>query len=228
MLFRSCNKYNIWFHIDGAHGAPAAITEKFSHLTKGIERADSIVIDFHKMLLSSALATAVIFKNGERSYETFAQKAYYIFNLKNDLDWYNPGSRTLECTKNMMAVKVYMILSMSDPELFPAYITRQYDLTAKFANIIQEKSNFEVAGYPQSNILCFRYIPADNKTNEELNKIINDIRLKLILDGEFYIVQTIISGNSYFRLSVMNPFTGISEFNNLLKKIEETYASLHS
>jgi len=220
-----CEKYDLWFHVDGAHGAPAAITEKFSYLTEGIERADSIVIDFHKMLLSSALATAVIFKNGDRSYETFAQKASYIFNSKKDYNWYNPGTRTLECTKNMMAVKVYMIISLCNPDLFPEFISRQYELTREFADLINTKSEFELAIYPQSNILCFRYLPPGINSDEERNKIIDGIRLAITKEGEFYIVQTKISGNSFFRLSLMNPFTGITELENLLIKIEKTYAN---
>ena len=48
-------------------------------VVKGIERADSVVIDFHKMLLVPALNTLVMFRNGERSFETFAQKASYLF-----------------------------------------------------------------------------------------------------------------------------------------------------
>lgn len=221
-----CDKKNIWFHIDGAHGAPAALTEKFKHLTRGIERADSIIIDFHKMLLSSSLATAVLFKNGERSYETFAQHASYIFNSEKDYKWFNSGARTLECTKNMMAVKIYMILGLSKTELFPAFITRQYELARIFADIINKKENYELATYPQSNILCFRYIPPEINSEKEINKIINTIRLKLTEEGEFYIVQTKISENSYFRLSLMNPFTGVEEFEKLLEKIEKTYTEI--
>ena len=221
-----CEKKHIWFHIDGAHGAPAALTENFKYLTRGIERADSIVIDFHKMLLSSSLATAVIFKNGERSYETFAQHASYIFNSEKDYKWFNSGTRTLECTKNMMAVKIYMILSLSKTELFKAYITRQYELARKFADIIIKKDNYELATYPQSNILCFRYTTPELNSNEEINKSIEKIRLQLIEEGEFYIVQTKISEISYFRLSLMNPFTGMEEFENLLERIEKTYLEI--
>ncbi|MFC2128570.1 pyridoxal phosphate-dependent decarboxylase family protein [Bacteroidota bacterium] len=217
-----CEKYNLWFHVDGAHGAPAALTDKYNYLTKGIERADSVVIDFHKMLMTSALVTAVIFKNGGRSYETFAQNASYILDPDKDYKWYNSAIRTLECTKNMMGLKVYMQLSMNGAELFTTYITRQYDLTRTFAQKIQQSENFELAVFPQSNILCFRYLPEGSNSEQDLDNLTDEIRKRITEEGEFYIVQTIVSGKKYFRLSIMNPFTGIEECENLLEKIIKT------
>ena len=60
-----CEKYDLWMHVDGAHGMGVLFSEKYKHLIKGIERADSVVIDFHKMLLVPALNTLVMFRNGK-------------------------------------------------------------------------------------------------------------------------------------------------------------------
>jgi L-2,4-diaminobutyrate decarboxylase len=58
-----CEKYDLWMHVDGAHGLGVLFSEKYRKLAKGIEKADSIVIDFHKMLLVPALNTLVMYKN---------------------------------------------------------------------------------------------------------------------------------------------------------------------
>lgn len=97
-----CAQNKIWFHIDGAHGGAAIISEKYKYLTKGIEKADSVVIDFHKMMLTPALTTAVIFKNGKTSYEAFTQKASYLLNKKGEINWFDGAGRTIECTKKAM------------------------------------------------------------------------------------------------------------------------------
>ena len=73
----------------------------------GIERADSVVIDFHKMLLVPALNTLVMFRNGERSFETFAQKASYLFQKSQNNVWYNSAIRTIECTKSALGIIAY-------------------------------------------------------------------------------------------------------------------------
>ncbi|TSA31089.1 MAG: pyridoxal-dependent decarboxylase [Porphyromonadaceae bacterium] len=211
-------KKGLWFHIDGAHGGAAAITPKYRHLTKGIERADSIVIDFHKMLGISALTTAVLFRDGKRSYETFNQKAGYIFNNEEREQWFNSAVRTLECTKNMMGVKVYSILRTYGPQVFIDHFTTCYDLGREFAAIISQGADFELPYEPESNIVCYRYI-GSGKTDHELNRLNADIRRKIIESGKFYIVQTQIDNKTYLRSSLMNPFTSKSDMEELLEEI---------
>ena len=89
-----CRKYNIWFHIDGAHGGAAILSDTYRHLLKGSELADSIVIDFHKMLMTPGLNTLILFKDGRKSWSTFAQKASYLLNENEEQDWYNFAKRT--------------------------------------------------------------------------------------------------------------------------------------
>jgi L-2,4-diaminobutyrate decarboxylase len=208
----------LWFHVDGAHGGAAAITPKYKHLTKGIERADSVVIDFHKMLGISALTTAVLFKEGKRSYETFNQKAVYIFNNKEREQWFNSAVRTMECTKNMMGVKVYSILRTYGPQVFIDYFTSCYDLGALFASLISRNGDFELPYQPQSNIVCYRYIGAGG-TEAEINQLNRTIRTRIIESGRFYVVQTQIDGKVYLRSALMNPFTRESDLEELLEEI---------
>lgn len=213
-------KKGLWLHIDGAHGGAAAITPKYRHLTKGIERADSIVIDFHKMLGISALTTAVLFRDGKRSYETFNQKAVYIFNNEEREQWFNSAVRTLECTKNMMGVKVYSILRTYGPQVFIDHFTALYDLGREFASVISQSADFELPYEPESNIVCYRYI-GSGKTDDELNRLNADIRRKIIESGKFYIVQTQIDNKTYLRSVLMNPFTSRSDMEELLKEIRK-------
>ncbi|MCB9041561.1 MAG: hypothetical protein H6557_33515 [Lewinellaceae bacterium] len=62
-------------------------------------------MDFHKMLLTPAVATALIFRNGQHSYRTFSQKAQYLWERETDEEWHNLAKRTFECTKLMMGLK---------------------------------------------------------------------------------------------------------------------------
>ncbi len=215
-----CEEKKIWFHVDGAHGGAAAISPKYKHLTYGIERADSITIDFHKMMGVSALTTALLFKNENISYNTFEQDAAYILNSKTPGQWYNSAKRTFECTKNMMALKVYLTIKTYGPEFMSDYITKCYDNGIMFGEIINSQDDFETAVNPTTNIVCFRYITKCHSSLEpdELNK---KIREKILKDGEFYIVQTTIRNKTYLRTSLMNPFTGETEMNNLLSRIRD-------
>ncbi|MFT6844376.1 MAG: L-2,4-diaminobutyrate decarboxylase [Flavobacteriales bacterium] len=202
---------NTWFHIDGAHGGAVAISDSYAHLTKGINKANSIVIDFHKMLLCPALITAVLYKNEGDSFLPFEQKAAYL--LSEEPEWENLAMRTMECTKYMMSLKALAIMDVYGKSMFTEFIERQYHLTLTCADLIQKSPVFELALTPQSNILCFRY------RCKEPNIVNPIIRKELLDDGTFYIVKTEIKGDYYLRCTFMNPFTTITHFTNLLQKI---------
>jgi L-2,4-diaminobutyrate decarboxylase len=216
-----CRHHDLWFHVDAAHGGGAVLTSKYKHLVNGIELADSVVIDFHKMLLCPALTTAVVFKYGETAHQTFSQKAEYLLNKKNKDNWYDIAQRTLECTKKMMGIKIYALLKMYGVQLFDDYITCTYNLGRQFAGIIKAAPDFELALEPAANIVCFRYNPgsATNHSNQSLNTLNSAIRERLKEEGEFYIVNTSIDENLYLRTSLMNPFTTANELTGLLEQI---------
>ena len=212
-----CAKHDLWFHADGAHGACVLFSEKYAHLIDGINRADSVILDFHKMLMAPALATALLYKNNRHSFQTFQSEAAYLLDLEED--WYNTGKRTFECTKYMMGVKVFSIWHIYGEQAFAKYIDRCYDLAREFANTILTLPNFELATSVKSNIICFRWI-GNNKTTSELNQINRAIRQELLEDGTFYIVQTTLRGIAYLRLTVMNPFTKVEDVRELLGRVE--------
>ncbi len=208
-------KYNLWFHIDAAHGGPAAFTQKYKHLMDGSAMADSITVDCHKMMLTPALTTILFFKEAKDSYSTFAQQAQYLWADQQE-EWYNLGKRTMECTKLMMAARIYAVLQLYGLDLISEYVTHTYDRTAWFATKIMESDDFELATIPQSNILCFRYINCEKILTDEINLA---IRQQLLSEGQYYIVQTKLKGQVYLRISMMNAFTSEADLENLLGKI---------
>jgi L-2,4-diaminobutyrate decarboxylase len=215
-----CEKYGLWLHVDGAHGMGVLFSEKYKNRVKGINRADSVVIDFHKMLLVPALNTLVIFRNGEKSYETFAQKASYLFQKSQNNVWYNSAIRTIECTKSALGIIAYTALKYYGKSYYKEYIESRYDLAASFASIIKSDCTFGLAVEPDSNIVCFRYAP-EGITNAKLNLINASIRDKIIKEGSFYIVQAELDGKIWIRLTIINPVTSEEDIRNLLNRITD-------
>ncbi len=213
-------KHNLWFHVDGAHGGAAAFSDKYRFLVKGIENADSVVIDGHKMMMTPSLITALLFKNGSLSFDTFRQNAQYLFEKDVDKEWHNLAKRTFECTKLMMSVKFYSIQVMYGIKAWDAFVTKLYDNARLFASLIQNTDGFELATFPQSNIVCYRKT-WNGCTLEEHNQMNEAIRKKILLEGQFYIVQTNINGTIFLRNTMMNPFTTLDDMKHLLKSINE-------
>ena len=211
-------KNNIWFHVDGAHGGAVVFSDKYKFLIEGIEKSDSVAIDWHKMLLTPAITTSLIYKNGADTYSTFQQKAQYLWDNAQSMEWYNSGKRTFECTKLMMSVKVYTIIKSYGTSIFEENVNYLYDLARDFENLIALNSNFEIAISPQSNIVCFRI--KNGKNGLSINETNSKIRRLLLEDGEFYIVQTLIKEEVFLRVSLMNSTTKLVHLKQLMEKIE--------
>jgi len=214
-----CEKNKLWFHVDGAHGGAAIFSEKYKHYLKGIDKADSVVIDGHKMLMTPTIMTFLLFKDKNHSYATFSQKAQYLLSKTEEEQWYNIAIKSFECTKRMMSIQFYILLKFYDEEIFDEYVTTLYDLGKELANIISARVNFELALEPDTNIVCFRYHPQEKNT-EDLNELNKLLRNQLLEQGKFYVVQTTLNGEAFMRTTIMNPKTTAKNFNLLLDEIE--------
>ncbi|HMQ62109.1 MAG TPA: aminotransferase class V-fold PLP-dependent enzyme [Flavilitoribacter sp.] len=212
-----CRDNGLWFHVDGAHGAALGLSPAYRSVVKGLNQADSVAMDFHKMLMTPSVTTALIFKDGLNSFRTFNQQAQYLFDRAEEGEWYNLAKRTFECTKLMLGLKVYAILQSHGMAFFADCVTRLCDLGKAFANLIRETSDFELAVEPACNIVCFRYKPPGWSGDPDyLNE---GLRKALLLDGTYYVVQTRLKNHSWIRCTLSNPFTTETELTGLLRKI---------
>jgi L-2,4-diaminobutyrate decarboxylase len=215
-----CERHGLWMHVDGAHGMGVLFSDKYRNRVRGIERADSVVIDFHKMFLVPALNTLVMFRNGEKSFETFAQKASYLFRKTRSNEWYNSATRTIECTKSALGIIAYTALKYYGGNYYREYIDSRYDLAYEFALIIKSDPQLELAVKPMSNIICFRYTP-EGQSDISKNQINEAIRERIIKEGSFYIVQTETEDKIWLRLTIINPLTSLENLKSLVDRIKE-------
>lgn len=210
-------KHQIWFHVDGAHGGAVIFSEKYKYLIRGIEKSDSLIVDFHKMMLVPPLSTAVIYNSSNRKINEFSPKAAYLWQNQLSEEWWNSAKHTLECTKPLTIIHTYAIMRIYGDEIYQQNVDTLYDLSHEFAQMIRERENMELALDPISNIICFRYV-TNHKNNDDLNR---RIAKELLKDGTYYVVNTTVNGNFYLRVTLMNALTTIDDLEKLLDKIQE-------
>ena len=206
-----CEENNLWFHVDGAHGASALISEKEKHFLKGIKRADSIIWDTHKMLRTTTLCAAVLLKIPTCLSNAFQQKGSYIFHEKEQ-----PGFDILpyqvECTKAGLGTKLFWVLAAEGEKGLSDFVESRYEITRQMHDLINEHPDFECPYFPESNILCFRYIHFNDEKQLAL-------RNELTKKGDFYISSAEVNGVWYLRLTVINPLTNLGHIEKLLEEI---------
>ncbi len=219
--------HDLWLHVDGAHGAALALSPEYRHRVAGLERADSVAMDFHKMLTTPSITTALLYKRQRDTYATFQQRAAYLLEWEQPDNWYDLARRTFECTKLMLGLKAYAILATQGVEFWRDYVTRVCRTTEQFAAQVRQRKSLKLAMEPQTNIICFRY-HSEGMTEEALNHINRSIRQELLEDGSFYIVQTLLDQSVYLRCTLTNPFTTETHIAGLLEIIEKIGAKLRA
>ena len=213
-----CERRGLWFHADGAHGAAVAFCPELRGRIAGIERADSAILDFHKLLLTPALATAVLFREKHASWAAFHQRAQYLWDDAAREEWHNIGRRTFECTKVSMSVKIAALWRAHGDALFAENLRAVHGLARTFAERLRARPPFEVAVEPESNIVCFRLRPP-GLGDAEVDALNAAARRRIVGSGRFYIVQTVLRGRTWLRTALMNPFTQPEHLDALLDDV---------
>jgi L-2,4-diaminobutyrate decarboxylase len=205
-----CRERNVWFHIDGAHGGPALLSEKYRHLMRGVELADSFTMNMHKLMRVTAFCTALLVRDAQTLDGAFKQEASYLF-----FDKEQPGfdflHRTIECTKPVLGLKFFMVLAALGEAGLGDYIDRQFDLTSEVYEYLQSLDDFDCPVKPQSNILCFTVTGLEN---EHLA-----LRDRLHTRGDYYISTASLHGQRYLRLTLTNPATDLQVIKGLVEEI---------
>lgn len=207
-----CKGHDIWFHVDGAHGASALLSDKYKGLLKGIEKADSLVWDAHKLLQTPSLCAALLVREHEYLDKAFQHDASYLFHEKEQqgIDFIQ---RTVECTKSGLGIKLFFVLAAIGEEGLKEYIDQRYDLATQAYNYIKDQKDFECPVLPQSNILCFRIDGTDDKQLKIRNKLANE--------GSYYLTSTEFKGKRFLRMVFMSPNTRIQDIHGLVDRVRQ-------
>lgn len=209
-----CRAHGLWFHVDGAHGASALLAPSLRPRLQGIELADSLVWDAHKMLQVSSLCAAVLVRQRGSLQAAFRADASYLGDPEGgsageDAD---PWHRTVECTRPVLALKLFLLLAAEGEAGLARTVEALYARAGRFHELLSARPGFTCFAPPESNILCFRYGGEDADQSA--------LRRRLLEEGSFYLTQAAIQGRVWLRLTLMNPDTEESDLLRLAARIE--------
>ncbi len=207
-----CRQEEVWFHLDSPHGATALLSPKYRHYLDGLEWADSMVWDAHKMMRTSTLCTAVLFRQADHFHQTFTQQASYLIHDKDHLG-VDTIPYQIECTKTGLGTKLFLVLASEGPQGLGHFVEKLYDNARTFADLIRSRKGFTSPFPIDSNIICFRY------RGGEIDQLA--LRNRLIATGHYYISTTEVKGVRYLRLVIMNLETTTDTITGLLEQIEQ-------
>jgi L-2,4-diaminobutyrate decarboxylase len=201
-----CRERGIWLHVDGAHGASALLSSKHRWRLDGVDLADSLTWDAHKLLRTPGLCTALLVRDARALDAAFHQDASYLFHSKQQ-PGFDSLHRTVECTKAALGLRLFTVLAALGERGLAAYVERQFDLTAEAYRLFCGMPGLECPVEPQCNILCFR-VAGDDAVQLR-------VRDKLLADGDFHLSTAVVGNRRYLRIVVMSPETKLADLRRL-------------
>ncbi|HUG90502.1 MAG TPA: pyridoxal-dependent decarboxylase [Planctomycetaceae bacterium] len=217
-----CRRHGVWMHVDAAHGGAACLSARYRRLVRGLERADSLIWDAHKMLFVPALCAFVFYRDAKHRFEAFRQDAPYLFDPSAPgLADYDSGLKTVECTKRAAAFGLWGAWSLFGRQLFADMVDVTFDLGRRFYEMLVEAPDFEPLHEPECNIVVFRHVPPALRDAplERLGRFQLDLRRDLIESGAFYIVPTKVQGTGALRVTIINPLTTEEHLAGLMEEL---------
>jgi len=214
-----CQRYQVWLHVDAAHGGSAVLSDRHRHLVAGLERADSVAWDAHKMLFVPGLCAFVLYRDKRHRFEAFQQDAPYLFDpAAPGLAEYDSGTRTVECTKRAAAFGLWGVWALFGRQLFADMVDVTFALGRTFYEKLSAADDFVPLHEPQCNIVMFRHVPTGlrDAPAESVGAFQLDLRRRLIESGEFYIVPSKRDGVGALRVTIINPLTTPTHLDQLM------------
>lgn len=213
------HRYGTWLHVDAAYGGGLLCSRRRRHLLTGIERADSVTVDYHKTWFLPVAASALVVRDaGTLRHVTW--HADYL-NPK-DAAHPNQVDKSLQTTRRFDALKLWVVLrSMGADqvgELFDAVI----DLTDAVHDAVVRMPGFEVATPPHLSTLVFRYRPGGEHGNldEAATAALNAaIRRTLYERGTAMVAATKVDGRAWLKLTLLNPRATLDDLLGVLAEV---------
>jgi diaminobutyrate-2-oxoglutarate transaminase/L-2,4-diaminobutyrate decarboxylase len=210
-----------WSHVDGAYGAALQLSEHHKPRLKGIESADSVSVDFHKLFYQTISCGALLIKN-KANFNTLLHHADYLNREGDELP--NLVDKSIATTKRFDALKMFMTLKAVGTKQLGEFYDYLLDLTQQVAEKIAQNKHFDLCCTPLLSTVLFRLSPAlqGNLTESEFNQLHQKLRLTLLTSGEAVIAETKVEGKLALKFTLLNPCLTINDFDSLLAKIEQS------
>jgi aromatic-L-amino-acid decarboxylase len=220
-----CRREGLWFHVDGAFGALAAVSERLRPLVRGMERADSIAFDLHKWLYMPYDVGCVLVRDREAHRRPFATKASYLAReargaAPNDHD---PGTLGPELSREFRGLKVWMLLKEHGLAKYARLIEQNVAQAEYLEGLVKRHAELELMAPVPLNIVCVRYVglegSAARKDDERLNALNREVLIRIQERGIAVPSATTLDGRFAMRIAITNHRSRRDDFDTFAAAI---------
>ncbi|OHT86738.1 pyridoxal phosphate-dependent decarboxylase family protein [Mycobacteroides saopaulense] len=208
----------IWVHVDACAGGCLIFSEQHRGLLRGIEQADSVAIDFHKLLFQAISCSALLVRHRE-SFEVLAAHADYLNPVSDaEQDVLNLVGKSLQTTRRFDALKVLVTLRAVGQRHVAAMIDATCSAASAAAAVADEHPDLELAAPVCTNTVVLRWRQPDAAS--EARDVINEtVRAELAHSGRAIVGRSSAAGGQAIKLTFVNPLVTASAAAAMVSEI---------
>nr|QKS42877.1 PLP dependent decarboxylase [Streptomyces sp.] len=216
-----CSWAGAWFHVDAAYGCGLLASPTRRHLLDGIERADSVTVDFHKSFFQPVSSSAVLVRDGS----VLRHATYYA-------DYLNPArmaeqripnqvDKSIQTTRRFDALKLWLTLRIMGADAIGSLFDEVVDRAAQAYDLLAGDPRFEVVTKSQLSTVVFRYLPPAGPERELADDANLHAREAIAASGDAVVAGTKVDGRHYLKFTLLNPETTLDDIAHVLELLAE-------
>ncbi len=215
-------QYDMWLHVDAAYGGFFILCDEGREALRGLELADSIVMDPHKGLFLPYGTGAIIVKDVHLLAKAHSFQADYLQDADDQGFGYSPADLSVELSRPFRGLRLWLPLKLFGLAPYRAALSEKIWLARYFYDRISAIPGFKVGSFPDLSVVSFRYI-SEKGDSEAMNKAL----LKAIHDdGRIFISSTMLDGYFTLRVAILHFRTHLKEVDYLLDFLRTAAAEL--
>ncbi|MDQ6523761.1 aspartate aminotransferase family protein [Nocardioides sp. LHD-245] len=216
--------YDAWLHVDAAYGGGLLVSPTRRDRLRGIERADSVTVDFHKTFFQPVSSSAIVVRD-----RATLRPATWHADYLNPREATNPNQvdKSLQTTRRFDALKLWVTLRTMGPDLVGRYVDAVIDLATEVYAAHRDEVDLAFAAAPELSTLVFRYVPPGPALDERASAALaNAIREELYASGRAMIAATKVDGVQHLKLTLLNPMATVEDITGVLGLVRAAGARL--
>lgn len=217
-------QHQCWLHVDAAYGGALLLSAQHAKRLEGIDRADSITVDFHKLFFQPISCGALLVKSAQ-SLSPVCFHADYL--SRPDDEEPNLVDKSLATTRRFDALKLWFSLQTVGKAGFSAMLDKLFSLTQYTYQSMQQQAGFNVLCKPQLTTVLFQLTVLNQQDKAQDNHLHQQLRRQLLHSGKAVIAETKIKQKVWLKITLLNPCADYQDIDALLVLLNTTANQLY-
>jgi len=214
-----CAEHDTWLHVDAAYGGGGLMCAELQPRYRGIEKADSVVMDLHKWFFQSLDGSLLLYRDASWARQLFTESSDYLRASEDSSpEEYMFFHIAPELSRRFRALPFYISMRCYGIQKLGRNALHNVQCAEYLADLIEQESELELIAAPQLSILCFRFLAAgcSDAENDQINSAIRD---QVQLEGEYLMSPTQVCGRPALRVCIINHATRVEHIEGLLASV---------